>query len=153
MEDGKIMKATAVVLGLAVPLVLAALFADVGRGSLVRPAQAQGDAFDGHWVGSGRNAQASARNRCGDGPLVDMTIQDGAARAVFKLTVPKGLTSSIKMHVIPMEGSVGSDGKLTLSDQQSNAMADLSADSGSGEGSWEIGSLACQGSFQVRRKP
>ena len=82
-----------------------------------------------------------------------MTIQDGAARAVFKLTVPKGLTSGVRMHVIPMEGSVGGDGTLTLSEQQSNATASLSAGSGSGEGTWEIGSLACQGSFQVQRKP
>ena len=147
------MKAAAVTLGLAVPLVLSAPFGHVMQGSLVRPAEAQSDAFDGHWVGSGRNAQASARNRCGDGPLVDMTIQDGAARAVFKLTVPKGLTSGVRMHVIPMEGSVGGDGRLTLSDQQSNATASLSAGSGSGEGTWEIGSLACQGSFQVQRKP
>lgn len=147
------MKATAIAVGIAVPLVLAAPFGDVIRGPLVQSAQAQSDAFDGHWVGSGRNAQVSSRNRCGDGPLVDMTIQDGAARAVFKLTVPKGLTSSVRMHVIPLEGSVSGDGKLTLSEQQSNATASLSAGSGSGEGTWEIGSLACQGSFQVRRKP
>ena len=54
------MKATAIALGLAVPLVLSAPFGHVVRGSLVQPAEAQSDAFDGHWVGSGRNAVAEA---------------------------------------------------------------------------------------------
>lgn len=147
------MKVAAIVFAFAVPLLVSAPLAPGLEGPLVQSVQAQDNAFDGHWVGSGQNAQASSRNRCGDGPLVDLTIGGGKARAVFKLTVPKGLTSSVRMHVIPMEGSVSGDGELTLSDQQSNATASLSASSGSDEGTWKIGSLACEGTFRVQRQP
>jgi len=147
------MNLAAMALGLAVPFLTSIGLGHAVPEPPVQTAQAQTNAFDGNWVGSGRNARASARNRCGDGPLVELTVQDGEAKAVFKLTVPHSKNVGLKRHVFPINGSVDDDGALTLSGHQADATATLSASGEPSEGTWEIGSLACDGTFRVRRKP
>lgn len=109
--------------------------------------------LDGHWVGSGSTARNLARNRCGRGPLIDLTIDQGAARAVFRLTVRRGMDRRPHTEVIPLNGRIDDQGQLELSGFQSTARALLSAKEESGEGTWETRSLACHGTFRVRRKP
>ena len=123
--------------------------ADTSRQS----AQAQIGGFDGRWVGSGSNARAAFRNRCGNGPLVEITIQDGAARAVFRLTVRRGMDRRPRTEVLSLNGAIDDQGKLELSGFQSDAMAVLSASGESSDGTWETRSLACHGTFRVRRRP
>ena len=115
-----------------------------------QPAQAKIADFDGNWVGSGSNARAAFRNRCGSGPLVELTIQDGAAKAVFRFTIRRGI---IRSEVLTLSGAIDDHGRLEISDFQSDAMAVLSARDGSGDGTWEARGLACHGTFRVRRRP
>ena len=115
-----------------------------------RPAQAQIGDFDGNWVGSGSNARAAFRNRCGSGPLVKLTIQDGAARGVFKFTTRK---KDVRSEVLTLNGAIDDHGRLELSDFRSDAIAVLSARDRSGDGTWETRGLACHGTFRVRRRP
>ncbi len=118
-----------------------------------QPAQAQIGDFDGNWVGSGSNARAAFRNRCGSGPLVKLIIQDGAARAVFRFTIRRGMERDVRSEVLTLNGAIDDHGRLELSDFQSDAMAVLSARDGSGDGTWEARGLACHGTFRVRRRP
>lgn len=115
-------------------------------------AQAQIDDFDGNWVGSGQIARPVFRARCGNGPLIELRIQDGTAKAVFKAFVKGKSKSGLKSHVIPLSGRIDGDGRLELSGYESAAMAVLSASNGSGEGTWEFRNLICDGTFRVRRK-
>lgn len=118
-----------------------------------QPAQAQIGDFDGNWVGSGSNARAAFRNRCGNGPLVDLTIEDGAARAIFRFTVRRGMERDVRSEVLTLNGAIDDHGRLELSHIQSDAIAVLSARDGSGDGAWETRGLACHGTFRVRRRP
>jgi len=118
-----------------------------------QPAQAQIGDFDGNWVGSGSNARAAFRNKCGNGPLVDLTIEDGAARAVFRITGRRSLSERPRTEVLPLSGAIDDHGRLELSHIQSDAIAVLSAHDGSGDGAWETRGLACHGAFRVRRRP
>ena len=115
--------------------------------------QARFGDFDGSWVGSGRRSPNVSRNRCGDGPLVELTIQDGAARSVFRLPVRRGRDQRLRTEVLSLRGGVDDQGQLELSGHESDAKAVLSASGGSGEGTWEFRSIACHGTFQVRRRP
>jgi hypothetical protein len=117
-----------------------------------QPAQAQTGDFDGRWVGSGSNARAAFRNRCGNGPLVDLTIQDGSARAVFSFTVRRRTDRRPRREVLSLSGAVEGQGKLVLSGFQSEAMAVLSASGEPSDGTWDTRRLACHGTFRVRRK-
>jgi hypothetical protein len=118
-----------------------------------QPAQAQIGDFDGNWVGSGSNARAAFRNRCGNGPLVDLTIQNGAARAVFRITVRRRTDERPRTEVLTLNGAIDDHGRLEVSGRQSDAIAVLSARDGSGDGAWETRGLACHGTFRVRRRP
>jgi hypothetical protein len=115
--------------------------------------KAQSSKFDGGWVGSGSNARAAFRNRCGNGPLVEITIQDGAARAVFRLTVRRGMERRPRTEVLSLNGAIDGRGKLVLSGFQSDAMVVLSATGESSDGTWDTRRLACHGTFRVRRRP
>ena len=128
-------------------------FKDLAAEPTTQPAQAEIGDFNGKWVGSGSNARAAFRNRCGNGPLVDLTIQDGAAKAVFRFTIRKGMERGIRSEVLPLSGTIDDHGRLELSDFQSDVLAVLSARDGTGDGSWETRGLACHGTFRVRRKP
>ncbi|MGI9383578.1 MAG: hypothetical protein ACR2PO_10520 [Methyloligellaceae bacterium] len=116
-------------------------------------AQAQIRDFDGKWVGSGSNARNSFRLRCGNGPLVDLTIQNGAAKAVLKFFVRRTLDNDVQSHVIPLNGTIDDHGRMELSGYQASASAVLSAESGSGDGTWETRELVCNGRFQVNHRP
>ena len=120
-------------------------------------AQARSDAFDGTWVGSGRIARPIFRSWCGDGPLVEMTIQDGAARAVFKAYAKGKARAGLRSYVITLTGVVDGDGNgdgaLTLTGYEARATLALSASGGTGEGTWEFRRLACYGDFRVRKRP
>jgi hypothetical protein len=117
-----------------------------------QPAQAKIHDFDGTWVGSGSNARAAFRNRCGSGPLVELAIQDGAARAVFRFTIRRGMERNVRSEVFTLNGAIDDHGRLQLSDFQSDAVAVLSARDGLGDGTWETRGLACHGTFRMRRK-
>lgn len=147
-------------------LVAAALLASSPASSAAPPpapqsAQAGTDSFDGTWVGSGRIARPIFRSWCGDGPLVKMTIQDGAARAVFKAFAKGKARAGLRSYVITLTGVVEGDGALTLTGYEASATLALSArdgtgdgtGEGTGEGTWEFRRLACYGNFRVRRKP
>ena len=69
-------------------------FKDRAAQPAMQPAQAQIGDFNGKWVGSGRNARAAFRSRCGSGPLVQLTIHDGSARAVFRFTLVSTTSSA-----------------------------------------------------------
>ncbi len=118
-----------------------------------QPAQAQIGDFDGNWVGSGSNARAAFRNRCGNGPLVNLTVQNGAARAVFRFTVRRRMDERPRTEVLTLNGAIDDHGRFEVSGLQSDAIAVLSARDGSGDGAWETRGLACHGTFRVRRKP
>ena len=109
--------------------------------------------FDGDWAGSGSIARAAFRTRCGGGPLVEVTIQDGAARAIFRFTVRRGMERDMRSEVLTLNGTIDDHGRLNLTDFQSDVIAVLSARDGSGDGTWETRGLACHGSFRVRRRP
>ena len=128
-------------------------FSDNTAKPATQPAQAQLGDFNGKWVGSGSNARAAFRNRCGSGPLVQLTIQDGSARAVFRFTIRKGMERELRSEVLPLSGTIDDHGRLQLSDFQSDVIGVLSARDGTGDGSWETRGLACNGTFQVRRRP
>ena len=128
-------------------------FRDYAATPTTQPAQAQIGDFDGNWVGSGSNARRAMRNRCGNGPLIDLTIQNGAARAVFRITVRRRLDERPRTEVLTLSGAIDDHGRLDLSDFQSDAIGVLSAREGSGDGSWETRGLACYGTFRVRRRP
>jgi len=85
--------------------------------------------------------------------LIELKIQDGAAKAVFKAFVKGRSKSGIQSLVITLSGAIDGDGKLELSGYESGVMAVLSASNGSGEGTWEFRNLACHGTFRVRRNP
>ena len=128
-------------------------FKDSAPKPTTRPAQAKIDDFNGNWVGSGSHARAAFRNRCGNGPLVDLTIQSGSARAIFRFTFRRGMDKGMRTEVLSLSGAINDHGRLVLSDFQSDALAVLSARDGSGDGSWEARGLACHGTFRVRRRP
>jgi hypothetical protein len=109
--------------------------------------------FNGNWVGSGRNALPAFRTRCGYGPLIQVKISDGSARAVFHFTMRRGLERDMESVVINMTGVIDDHGRLKLSDFQSLASGVLSARDGTGDGAWESSTLACRGTFSVHRKP
>jgi len=109
--------------------------------------------YNGTWVGSGKNARPAFRTRCGYGPLIQLKIQDGSARAVFHFTRRQGLERDLESIVLNMTGAIDDHGRLKLADFQSLASAVLSARDGSGDGSWETSGLACHGTFRVHRKP
>ena len=137
-------------------LIFAAMFpasasaSDAFQTIYTQSAQAQIDAFDGTWVGSGSNARTIFRTRCGDGPLVEMKIQKGAAKAILKTFAKGRARSGLLSRVIPLSGIINSDGKLELTGYESSATVDLSASDGLGEGTWEFRKLACHGSFRVQ---
>ena len=85
--------------------------------------------------------------------MVDLTIQDGAARAVFRFTVKWGMEQGIRSEVLTLSGAIDDHGRLELSNFQSDVMAVLSARDGTGDGTWETRGLACHGTFRVRRGP
>ena len=116
-------------------------------------AQAQIGDFDGRWVGSGSNARASYRTRCGNGPLIDLTIQGGAARGVMKFFVRRALDNEVRSDVIPLTGAIDDHGRLDLTGHQATFTGVLSAEAGSGDGSWDVRTLACHGTFQVNHRP
>lgn len=128
-------------------------FKDLAAVPTTQPVQAQIGDFNGKWVGSGSNARAAFRTRCGNGPLVDLTIQDGAAKAVFRFTIQRGMERGIRSEVLPLTGMIDDHGRLELSDFQSDVLAVLAARDGTGDGSWQTRGLACHGTFRVRRKP
>ena len=128
-------------------------FKDRAAKPATQPVQAQIADFNGKWVGSGSNARAAFRSRCGSGPLVRLNIQDGAARAVFQFTIRKGMERDLRSEVLPLTGTIDDHGRLELSDFESDVIGVLSARDGSGDGSWETRGLACNGTFQVRRRP
>lgn len=120
---------------------------------VTQPAQAPIGDFNGKWVGTGRNALAAFRSRCGGGPLVHLNIRDGAARGVFTFTIRKGMERDIQSDVLPLTGTIDGHGRLQLSDFQSDVIGVLSARDGTGDGSWESRGLACHGTFRVQRRP
>ncbi len=128
-------------------------FEKSAAGTNTQSSQAQSGDFDGSWVGSGRRSPNVSRNRCGDGPLVELTIQGGTARAVFRLPVRRGRDQRPRTEVLSLNGGVDDQGKLELFGFQSEAMAVLLASDGSGEGTWETRTLVCHGTFPVRRRP
>ena len=109
--------------------------------------------FNGNWVGTGNNALPAFRTRCGSGPLVRLTIQDGSARAVFHFTIRRGMERDLESIVLILTGNVDDHGRLKLSDFQSLASGVLSARDGMGDGAWETSQLVCRGTFRVHRKP
>ncbi len=117
-----------------------------------QPVQAELSAFNGTWVGSGRIARPAFRNRCGNGPLVQLDIADGRARAVFKLTSRRRMDERPRQTVLNLSGSLDDHGRLELKDFQSDVLGVLSARDGTGDGAWETRGLACHGTFSVRRK-
>ena len=128
-------------------------FRDSAAEPTTQPVQAQIGDFDGNWVGSGSNTRPAMRNRCGNGPLVDLTIQNGAARAVFRITVRRRMDERPRTEVLNLNGTIDDHGRLDLSDFQSDVIGVLSARNGSGDGMWETRGLACHGTFRVRRRP
>ena len=128
-------------------------FKDSASAPTTQPAQAQIGDFDGNWVGSGSNTRPGLRTRCGNGPLINLTIQAGAASAVFRFTIRRGLEKGVRSEVLPLRGAIDDHGRLQLSDFQSDVVGVLSARNGSGDGSWETRGLACHGTFRVRRGP
>jgi hypothetical protein len=84
--------------------------------------------------------------------LVDLTIQDGSARAVFSFTVRRRTDRRPRREVLSLSGDVDGQGKLVLSGFQSEAMAVLSASGEPSDGTWDTRRLACHGTFRVRRK-
>ena len=153
LENRWVMRGTAVILMFAGALLASAPSGHAFRAPYPQSAQAQMDDFDGNWVGSGRIARPIFRTRCGDGPLIEMRIQDGTAKAVFKAFVKGKSKAGLKSHVIPLSGRIDDDGRLELSGYESAAMAILLASNGSGEGTWEFRNLFCDGTLRVRRKP
>ena len=127
-------------------------FRDSAPEPVTQPAQAQIGDFDGEWVGSGSNARAAFRNRCGYGPLVVLTLQDGAARATFKFTVRRRFDERPRTELLTLNGAIDDHGRLELSDFQSDVVAVLSARDRLGDGTWETRGLACHGTFKVRRR-
>lgn len=146
------MKSTAMTLVVAVALLASVLSGHAFEGPFTQSAQPQLDYFDGNWVGSGANARPIFRTRCGNGPLVEITIQDGATMAVFKAFVKGKARSGLRSHLIRLSGAIDRDGKLELSGYESSATVNLSASDGLGEGTWEFRKLVCHGSFRGRRK-
>ena len=119
-------------------------FKDRATKPVTQPVQAQIGDFNGKWVGSGNNARAAFRSRCGSGPLV---------RLNFQFTIRKGMERDLRSEVLPLTGTIDDHGRLELSDFQSDVIGVLSARDGSGDGSWETRGLACNGTFRVRRRP
>ena len=128
-------------------------FKETAAEPTTQPAQAQIGDFDGNWVGSGSNARSAFRNRCGNGPLVNLTIQNGSARAVFRITARRRTDERPRTEVLTLNGAIDDHGRLEVSGRQSDAIAVLSARDGSGDGAWETRGLACHGTFRVRRRP
>lgn len=116
-------------------------------------AQAQIGDFDGRWVGSGSNARASYVTRCGSGPLIDLTIQNGSARGVLKFFINRPLVTEMRTDVVPITGTIDDYGRLSLTGHQATFTGVLSAEAGSGDGSWDVRTLACNGTFRVNRRP
>ena len=116
-------------------------------------AQAQIGEFDGRWVGSGNNARAAFRTRCGNGPLIELTIQNGSAKGVMKFFVRRPLNNEMRSDVVPVTGTVDDHGRLDLTGHQATFTGVLSVQSGSGDGSWDVRTLACHGTFQVNHRP
>ena len=116
-------------------------------------AQAQIGDFDGRWVGSGRNARSAFTTRCGSGPLIELTIQNGTAKGVMKFFVRRPMNNEMRSDLIPVTGAIDDHGRLDLSGHQATFTGVLSAQSGSGDGSWDVRTLACYGTFQVRHRP
>ena len=115
--------------------------------------QTQTGDFDGKWVGSGRRDPSLSRNRCGDGPIIELTVQAGKVAAIFKLSLRKAGQTTPNIEVIPLSGSVDDQGNMALVGSQSTAVGLLSAEDGSGKGTWEFKAIACRGSYQVRKGP
>jgi hypothetical protein len=115
--------------------------------------QAQTGDFDGRWVGSGTNARAAFRTRCGNGPLIELTIQNGSAKGVMKFFVRRPLNNEMRSDVVPVTGTVDDHGRLDLTGHQATFTGVLSVQSGSGDGSWDVRTLACHGTFQVNHRP
>ena len=112
--------------------------------------QVQTNGFDGQWVGSGRGSTGLSRNRCADGPIIELTVQAGVAKATLKLVLKK--TKEIDIEVIPLRGTIDDQGNMKLAGYESNVIGILSASEGSGEGTWEIMTYGCRGAFRVRKK-
>lgn len=123
------------------------------RAPFTQFAQAQIGDFDGEWVGSGQIARPIFKSRCGNGPLINLKIENGTAEAVFKAFAKGKAKTGLKTRVVFLRGRIDSDGQLELSGQDSAAKAVLLASNGSGEGTWEFRNLVCEGIFRVRRKP
>lgn len=147
------MRGTAIILAFSISLLASVPSGHAFQTPFTQSAQAQIGDFDGEWVGSGRIARPIFRTRCGNGPLIELRIQNGTAKAVFKAFAKGKAKTGLKSHVIPLSGRIDGDGKLELTGYESAAMAVLLASNGSGEGTWEFRNLVCDGTFRVRRKP
>ena len=136
----------------------AVLLASSAPGRAVEAAGAQtvdshDQTFDGTWVGSGTIARPIFRTRCGNGPLIELTVKDGAAKAVFKAFAKGKARTGLKSHLFVLRGSVGTDGHLDLGTWDAEATFDLNAETGTGEGTWSFTRVVCDGPFTVRKRP
>jgi len=149
---GKVMRGTAILFVLSSSLLAFNPSGHAFQTPFTQSAQAQIRDFDGEWVGSGHIAWPIFRANCGNGPLIELKIQNGTAKAVFKTFAKGKAKSGLKSRVIPLSGRIDRDGKLELSGYESAAMAVLLASNGTGEGTWEFRNVVCNGTFRVRRK-
>ena len=106
--------------------------------------------FDGQWVGYGHSSPNSSRYRCGDGPIIELTVQAGLAKAALKFALKK--TQGIDIAVIPLRGKIDDQGNMRLAGYESQVIGVLSASKKSGEGTWEIVTYGCRGSFRLRNR-
>jgi hypothetical protein len=114
--------------------------------------EAHTDVFEGSWIGSG-SAPNTIRHRCGFGPKVELTVRGSAVEALLKLPIRKGRSREFDIIVIPLNGSIDDQGDLELAGYESRMKGSLSAGDRSGEGTWNIITFKCHGSFRVRKKP
>ncbi len=112
--------------------------------------QVQTNDFDGQWVGYGRSSPNLSRNRCGDGPIIELTVQAGIAKATLKLVTQRA--QKIDIAVIPLRGTIDDQGNMKLAGYESKVLGILSASKGLGEGTWEIVTHGCRGAFELRYK-
>jgi len=107
------------------------------------------DQFVGIWRGGGMLSAGSSRAKCGSGPIIELTVEDGEIFGVIKLIVAskKRGDTTISRYA----GSIEADGNFKGRGGGMVIDGYFDDDGRIVSGTWNVPDMACKGSYRLTR--
>jgi uncharacterized caspase-like protein len=116
--------------------------------TLPQAAALPADQFVGSWRGGGRLAAGSSRVKCGSGPIIELTVEDGEISGQIKLIVA---TKRGDTTISRYSGGFEDNGNFKASGGGAVIDGSFDDDGITVSGTWNLPDMACKGTYRLTR--